>query len=113
MEVLPSSYVFLVLLIIFVEYVVRHYPHDVDHVMHPAKRKSISEEKAIFLYGLIGFMIVGVYIYLLYVARRATYSIIKQHFARYFDVSVVRLFPRFCFLPFVCLADYLLHPFAS
>ena len=85
-ELLPSSYMVLILLIVVVEYLVRHYPYSIEHFMHPGKRESISEFKAVFLYGLIGFLIFAVYVYLLVVTRRATFAIIKNGFPRFFDV---------------------------
>jgi hypothetical protein len=90
-ELLPSSYIFLILLIFVVEYLVRHYPHNVENFEHPGGRESISEFKSVFLYGLIGFLIFAVYGYLLFFTRRATFMVIKQKFARQFPPVRVKL----------------------
>jgi Ca2+-binding EF-hand superfamily protein len=81
-ELLPSSYLFLCLLIIFSEYVVRHYPHTYETLRHPSRRESISEESAILLYGLMGFMIFVTDIVILYICNRATAAINKHRFSK-------------------------------
>jgi hypothetical protein len=79
-ELLPSSYFVLMALIFFCEYIIRHYPYDIDSFRHPTRRESIPEFDAIFLYGLIGATIFFTYLYLHYICTRATDAIIALKF---------------------------------
>jgi hypothetical protein len=48
-ELLPGSYVALMLLIAFCEYVVRHYGFTYTELRHPTRRESLDETTAVFL----------------------------------------------------------------
>jgi hypothetical protein len=78
-ELLPSSYVFLVILIVFVEYIVRHSPYDPTSFRHPTRREAIPEFWAVFLYGFMGFLIFVAYLYLHYICTKANGAIIFHH----------------------------------
>lgn len=82
-ELLPSSYVCLVLLIVFVEYMVRHYPYEWEYFRHPTRRDSIPEFWAVFLYGFMGFLIFATYLYLHRICTKASTAIIQHFFEKH------------------------------
>ena len=82
-ELLPSSYVCLVLLILFVEYIVRHYPYEWEYFRHPTRRDSIPEFWAVFLYGFMGFLIFATYLYLHRICTKASTAIIQHFFEKH------------------------------
>lgn len=82
-ELLPSSYVSLVVLIVFVEYIVRHYPYEWEYFRHPTRRDSIPEFWAVFLYGFMGFLIFAAYLYIHRICTKASTAIINHFFEKH------------------------------
>ena len=88
-ELLPGSYIALMLLIAFCEYIVRHHGYTYNEFRHPTTREPIDEITSVLLYGLIGLLIFLTYLYLLRLCTRASTAIIAFHFEKQMtDVSL-------------------------
>lgn len=79
-ELLPSSYLYLAIIILVSEYVVRHYPLNWQTLRHPVSAKTIPDTYTVFFYGVIGFIIFLLYIYLFVICSTASNAVIKDRF---------------------------------